>query len=226
MIFGTISIRRHFASHGAPVAKNARGDSGYTLVELLIYSGLLVLVLTVVGGTLLNTLSSEQKVLQSADANGVSQLIASSVHSGVRNATALKVFESTSADDNDQLLIVTSISSDPELTAAARVCQAWYYTEADKGAMYYKRSTESGAFVGVTTDTLAGDLTGWTLLGSGLSAAEASPGVSQLVFDDVTSGHPSVALNFAINADGDSSPAQISTTGTSRQSGTEATPCS
>ena len=224
MTFGTISMPRRLASHGAPAPKNARSDSGYTLVELLIYSSLLVLVLTVVGGILLNTLNSEQKVLESADANGVSQLIASSVHSGVRNATALKV--SGNEETGDQLLVVTSVSGEPELTAAARVCQAWYYTKADDGTMYYKRSTESGAFVGVTADTLASDKGGWTLLGSGLSATEASPSVAQLVFDDVTSGNPSVALNFAINADGDGSPALISTTVTSRQSATEAIPCS
>ncbi|MDJ0376021.1 hypothetical protein [Cryobacterium sp. PH31-L1] len=211
-------------------------QAGYTLVELLIYSSLLVLILTVVGGMLLNTITSEDKVIASADANAVSQLIASSVHSGVRNATKVQVTETTDTGDatenDNQLLLVTSVSSDAAKTAAARVCQAWYYTGVNGGAMYYKRMTppelvDGGTavkpFDGVTADSLAGDVSGWTLLGSGLSDTDAD---SQLIFIDLGSDNPSISLNFAINADGDSSPALISTTVTSRQStASDGTPC-
>ncbi|TFD66915.1 PulJ/GspJ family protein [Cryobacterium ruanii] len=203
-----------------------RAECGYTLVELLIYSSLLVLILTVAGGMLLNTLTSEQKVLDSADANSVSQLISSSVHSGVRNATAVEITDSADTNNADQLLVVTGVSSDPTATAASRICQAWYYTEANGGAMYYRRGTAPQAFVSPTADALADDMTGWTLLGSALSTTKNSAGVPLPLFDDSTPGNPSIILNFAINADGDSSPALISTTVTSRQSATEATSCS
>ncbi|TFB73661.1 hypothetical protein E3O06_07455 [Cryobacterium glaciale] len=208
----TANQRRHGVVSGTRPSR--RSESGYTLVELLIYSSLLVLVLTVAGGMLLNTLTSEQKVLDSANANTVSQLISSSVHSGVRNATALKITDS--ADTDDQLLVVTAVSSDPAATAAARVCQAWYYTEQNGGAMYYQRGT--APIVAPTADALAHEMTGWTLLGSGLSATEVSAGVTQPLFHASSAGNPSITLNFAINADGDSSPALISTTVTSRQS--------
>ena len=89
-------------------------DAGYTLVELLFYSSLLVLILTVVGGMLLNTITSEQKVLDSAQANSSSQVIASSVQSGVRNATALVVTDI--ADSDDQLLVATTVSSDKNVS--------------------------------------------------------------------------------------------------------------
>ncbi|WP_129590331.1 hypothetical protein [Cryobacterium aureum] len=190
-----------------------RGEGGYTLVELLIYSSLLVLILTVVGGMLLNTLTSEEKVMASADANAVSQLISTSVHSGVRNATALQITDSADLDNDDQLLVVTAVSSDPAVPARSRVCQAWYYTESNGGAMFYRRAAAPQTIVAPTADDLATDMTGWTLLGSGLSAASAQP-----VFNpDVTPDRRAVTLNFTINADGDSSPALISTTVTSRQ---------
>lgn len=201
-------------------------EAGYTLVELLMYSSLLVLILTVVGGMLLNTLTSEQKVLDSADASSLSQLISTSVHSGVRNATAVEVTPGIDPDTDDQLLVVTAVSTDSTLTASARVCQAWYYTETNGGAMYYKRGTAPQTIVAPTADALANDMTGWILLGSGLSASDDSAGVAQPVFSDSSAGSPSITLNFAINADGDSSPALISTTVTSRQGATEATSCS
>ena len=219
----TVNQRRHGVVSGTRASR--RSESGYTLVELLIYSSLLVLVLTVVGGMLLNTVTSEQKVLDSANANGVSQLISSSVHSGVRNATALKITDSADTDNDDQLLVVTAVSSDPAATAAVRVCQAWYYTEQNGGAMYYQRGT--APIAAPTADALAHDMTGWTLLGSGLSAMEVSAGVTQPLFNDSSTGNPSITLNFAINADGESSPALISTTVTSRQSAAlNGAPCS
>jgi hypothetical protein len=212
-------------AHEAPCGRPR--EAGYSLVELLIYSSLLVLILTVVGGMLLNTLTSEQKVLDSADANSVSQLISTSVHSGVRNATVVDVTAGADPDAGDQLLVVTAVSADSTLTADARVCQAWYYTETNGGAMYYQRGTAPQTFAAPSAAALADDMTGWTLLGSGLSTGDDSAGVAQPVFNDSSAGSPSITLNFAINADGDSSPALISTTATSRQSATtEATSCS
>ncbi|MDJ0347748.1 hypothetical protein [Cryobacterium sp. PH29-G1] len=199
-------------------------EAGYTLVELLIYSSLLVLVLTVVGGMLLNTLTSEQKILDSASANTVSQLISTSVHSGVRNGTALTVVNSADTANDDQLLVVTTVSSDAAAAASARVCQAWYYTEANGGAMYYKRGAAPQTIVAPTINALANDMTGWTLLGSGISASDNSAGIAQPVFDAAVSvSQRAVTLNFAINGGGDTSPAKISTTVTSRQGAAPAT---
>ena len=215
--------RNDLASRTAQTWPRHQHEAGYTLVELLIYSSLLVLILTVVGGMLLNTITSQQKALDSADANSVSQLIATSVHSGVRNATALQVTDSADANNDDQLLVVTAVSSDPAATATARVCQAWYYTETNGGAIYYQRGTAPLTIVAPTADALANDMTGWTLLGSGFSATDNAAGVAQPIFSPSSTGNPSVTLNFAINADGDSSPALISTTVTSRQGAASST---
>ncbi|WP_146066168.1 hypothetical protein [Cryobacterium sp. Y82] len=168
----------------------------------------MVLILTLAGGILLNAMESEQKVLFSAEANGASQLIATSISSGMRNATQLDLPGSTDGP-NDQLLILTTVStsSDPADTAADRVCQAWFYTEANGGAMYYHRGAPPQAIVAPSAD----DTEGWTLLGSGLSAT------GQPIFSNAVEDNPAITLNFAINADGDSSPALISTSFKSRQ---------
>ena len=224
MIAGTLIGRTALRGADRAVPQNqASRETGYTLVELLIYSSLLVLILTVVGGMLLNTLTAEQKVLDSANANSVSQLISTSVHSGVRNATDLTLSNGADPDNYHQLLVVTTANTDPAVLATARVCQAWYYAAATGGAMYYKRGAAPQTTL--TSQALANDMTGWTLLGSGLSATLPAVDGLKPIFSDLTADNSSIALNFAINAGGDSSPALISTTVTSRQSATESTSC-
>lgn len=214
--------RYRTGNNGGRARPSSAGEGGYTLVELLIYSSLLLLILTVVGGMLMNTLTSQQKVLESAGANGSSQVIAESVQSAVRNATALTVSSGADPDTQDQLLVAVTVSNDPNQTADARVCQAWYYTEAG-GAMYYKREAAPQNFAAPTAEELGNnDMTGWALLGSGMTANSTATGQAQPVFTALTVGNPAITLNFAINANDDSSPALISTTAISRHSATEA----
>ena len=180
----------------------------------MIYSGLLVLILTAVGGMLLTTLRSEEQVIDSGDVNGYGQLISSSVSSGVRNATALAL--TGNADNTVQLLVLTTVSSDPMKTAAERVCEAWYYTELNGGVMYYQRGTAPQEISPPT----ASDLTGWTLLGSGLSST------GQPIFTGADASSPAISLNFAIDANGGSGLAFISTTVKTRQgASTETATC-
>jgi hypothetical protein len=191
-------------------------DAGYTLVELLIYSSLLVLILTVVGGMLLNTLTSQQKVLDSANANGVSQLIASSVSSGMRNATGLDLIDDFPDAPDDQVLVLTTVSGVATGTAADRVCKAWYFTESNGGSMYYQRGATKADIAATSVDNLAG----WTLLGSGLSATGPA------IFADANTINPAITLNFAVNANEESSPTVISTTFKTRQApSTDTTSC-
>ena len=49
--------RRRAVLHSGAAGSDQRRQDGYTLVELLIYSSLLLLVLTIVGGMLMNTLT-------------------------------------------------------------------------------------------------------------------------------------------------------------------------
>ncbi len=197
-------------------------DGGYTLVELLIYSGLLVLILTVVGGMLMNTLTSQQKVLKSAGANASSQIIAESVQNAVRNATALTLTQGADPDTQDQLLVAVTVSNDPSTTANARVCQAWYYSEAG-GAIYYRRATVQQKIIAPTTEQLAdNNMTGWSQLGLRITANRTASGSVQPIFTALTVGNPAIALNFAINVKDTSSPALISTTAITRHTATEA----
>ncbi|TFD87758.1 hypothetical protein [Cryobacterium serini] len=199
--------RRHISRLLARLRERRSNEAGYTLVEVLIYSSLMVLIFTLVGGILLNAMESEQKVLASADANGVSQLIVTSISSGMRNATQLDLPENTPDDPDDQLLVLTTVSSDPAQTAADRVCQAWFYTEENGGAMYYQRGATPEAINATSVD----NLTGWTLLGSGLFPN------GQPIFSGANTVNPAITLNFMINADGDGSPALISTAFKTRQ---------
>ncbi len=66
-----------------------RDEQGFTLVELLIASGLMVLVAVIIGGILFNSLTAEKTVRTTTQAASAGQLVASSIEQGVRNATWL-----------------------------------------------------------------------------------------------------------------------------------------
>ena len=193
-----------------------RRDGGYTLVELMIYSSLLVLILTAVGGMLLNTLTAEDRVISSGNASSTSQLISASIHSGVRNATAMNLIE---YPGGDQRLRLKTLNSDPDSTTDARVCQTWYYAESKGGAMYYN-SVPAGLTAPITL-TVSSDMHGWMLMGQGLSSRADEP---IFTTDPDTDGITeewdpvNVTLNFTINEGDTSSPVVISTTVVSRQS--------
>ena len=186
-------------------------EGGYTLVELLIYSSLLVVILTAVGGMLLNTVTAENTVMASGNASRTSQLIFTSVHSGVRNATAINLIE---YPGNDQRLVLKTSDSGSE-DAGERICQEWYYTESNGGAMYYK-SVAAGLTV-PTAPTVSTDMDGWMLLGQGLSSRADEP-----IFSTNPDVDPvNVTLNFAMSKGTTSSPVLISTTVMSRMAATE-----
>ena len=207
MIKRAAPVRHSIVSRINRAQRRPRSEAGYTLVELLIYSSLLVLILTVVGGMFINTLASEQRVLDSADANTVSQLISDSVHSGVRNATALSL---TQYPDTDNQLLVLKTSDSRSESAADRICQAWYYTESNGGAMYFKRFS-AGVTV-LTALTVSDEMDGWMLMGQGLALLSEQP----IFATNSSVGPVNIALNFTINKGTTSSPVSISTTVMSR----------
>ncbi|MDJ0337804.1 hypothetical protein [Cryobacterium sp. PH31-O1] len=197
--------------HSPPVRRRS-GERGITLVELLIYSGLSVLVLALVGGMLVNSLTAQRRVSERSQASSVGQIIAQSVHAGVRAATELKL---TSASTG-QLLVLTSLGTSTEIVT---VCEGWYYTPVNGGAMYATRAAPTSArIVAPSAADLAAGSGGWALLGTGIQPDQASP-----VFALPTS--TTLHLTFAVNSGTDSAPVRIATTSTSRGNEAEANTC-
>jgi hypothetical protein len=132
------------------------GEAGMGLIELLIYSALLVTVMLAVGGMLISLLTTQRNVVNAADTASASQLVAESLQSGIRNSTAVKL---DSIGASDQLLLARSASSE---SSVSWVCLAWYYS-AQTGQVRTFRSSSAIA------SPTAVDLAGWTLLAQGVS---------------------------------------------------------
>lgn len=140
----------------------ATEDSGLTLVELIVYSILLVTVLLIVGTILISTQNIGLVVRESTTTASAAQLAATSIESGVRNASAVKL---TDIGD-DQLLQVRTAGADPD--SVAWHCESWYYSES-AGTIRFTMSASDA----VAVASPSSEPTNWGLL---VSKVEPSSG--------------------------------------------------
>ena len=171
-------------------------ERGFTLVELTIATGLTLIVLVITGGILISGLRTQESARTVTDAANTAQQIVHSVQNGVKNASAITV--TSNATTGTQLLLIRSISSDPNSTAPS--CQAWYYTPTNGGAVYTTKTTPAAA---ITLPT-GGPQGIWTILGTGISPADPTTGKVfnapnggrvELKFDVAAGAHPYVLVN-------------------------------
>ena len=173
-----------------------KGQRGFTLVELLIATGLSIIVLVIAGGILISGLRTQEIARSVTDAANTAQQIVHSVQAGVKNASAITV--NSNSLTGTQLLLVRTVSSDPTSTGPS--CQAWYYTPASGGSVYTKKTTPAAA---ITLPT-GGPAGVWTILGTGVSPADPNTGKVfnapnggrvELKFDVAAGAHPYVLIN-------------------------------
>ena len=146
-------------------------EAGFTLVELIIYISLSVVILSLVGGFLLNGVRADRDVKSAAQAANSAQLIAESIKRDVRNATRVEVV------NENTLVLRTAGVNDP----SALSCRSWYFDSGSQ-AIY-------SANVGVATSPTIDRP--WIMQGEGISEIDAAP-----VF---TRDHDSVRLSFTVN---------------------------
>ncbi len=173
-----------------------KDQRGFTLVELMISTGLTLIVLVIAGGIMIAGLRTQEVARSVTDAANIAQQIVRSVQAGVKNASAITV--SSDPVSGTQLLQVRTVSSDPNSTAPS--CQAWYYTPSNGGAVYTKKSTPATAI----TLPVGGPQGVWTILGTGVSPADPTTGKVfnapnggrvELKFDVAAGAHPYVLIN-------------------------------
>ena len=179
-------------------------DSGYTLIELLVYMSFTVVVLTIIGGMLISSVGTGRDVRSTTEATNLGQLISRSVQSGVRNASQVSL---QSIDDTQFLVARTADGA----ASVVWSCQAWFYTPADGGSLYTKRTSPAS----LITAPVSGDLGSWIKLGDGVSTTGAA--VFGGVNDRIT-----VALTLDAGAQ---KPVVVNTTVTPRTLATIGEPC-
>jgi len=172
----------------------ARSDAGITLAELLIYSFLAIIVLTLVGQFLINSLRVDAQVRDGAAAASNAQVAAASIGQGIRNASAVDLIE---PEPGLLVLRTRSIGGGEE---SAWFCQAWAIQDGNL------RWTISPDAIPVSAEAIAS----WTLIVDSVQPATAKP------FFVVNPADRAVDFAFTI-ANGDGAPILIDTTAVSRQ---------
>ena len=172
-------------------------DQGVTMIELLMYSLLLGLVISLVGSILISSMFAERTVREVISATTKAQLAADSISTGIRNSSAYDVV----AVGGDQMLrarVARGVVGSNQVTWK---CAAWYYSATLK-TISFKESATAIAAPGSTTV-----LKTWTVLADGVSPSSGST-----IFTDTT---PTLAIAFRTAA-GDDPPGSIKTSAVSR----------
>jgi type II secretory pathway pseudopilin PulG len=117
------------------MAPRKRDDSGFTLVELLVYSVLMIIVLGIAASLFIRLLVEQRDIKAMADANNEAQLAFKQLEMDVRNADWAQV------DGNGALLVVrTRIAT--SASDFAPVCVGYYFDDEDQ-TLYRVQTVDS-----------------------------------------------------------------------------------
>jgi len=144
------------------VSAAGRGADGYTLVELLIYCLFSVVILAVVGGMLISSLTVEHEVRGLTETSSLGQLISQSVEEGARNASDIQAEPTVAAGQ----LLRARVAVGTSAGVVTWQCQAWYYASATKSFFWAKSGTAAIPIPLAGTNMHAAP---WLFLGDGVS---------------------------------------------------------
>lgn len=187
-------------------------ERGITLVELMIYTSLMVVVVAIVGAILGSALRGQRDVAASAQGNNAGQLVSQSFATGIRSATEITV---KTVSPTTQLLVVRTPGS---AATAAPSCRAWYVTTDNGGAVY---TTSSPTAISTPTAT---QLETWTLLGKGIQLSTRTGAPAKILTPDATPTR-SVSFEFTMANGPAGKPILITSSASTRQSITGSTSC-
>jgi type II secretory pathway pseudopilin PulG len=143
-----------------------RSDEGFTLIEIIVVCFLGVLVVGIVGGIYITSISVQQLVGSMNQGTTDGQVAARDIDSGVRNASEFGV---TTLPSGDQLLVVRSLDASDD---ADWYCRAWYYSAADGGSIRRHSVLDDPDEDDDIVVPTAAQLAGWTLLVEGVRPTE------------------------------------------------------
>lgn len=156
-------------------------DSGFTLVELLIYMSLSVLILFVVGSMFINALVAQNRIEDTTRASNDGQLVANLLQQDVRNATRVSPVAVLSGD-----YAVRMRSADAAKTYGNWRCITWYWS-AGTSRMWRSATTSSATPAASPWPT------------SRLTPSQLSSGDWLLVGDEITASGTTAVLVSDIN---------------------------
>jgi len=191
-------------------ARREDGDSGFTLVELTIYSILLLVVMAIAGAIFIGLLRGQREVTQYGHANNTAQTVFRQLERDLRNAAIVSI------TDNGNLMVLDT------RIASSSVDDAWicvgYYVDATSGTLRRVQGTPGTLTTAValskTSDAeISAATAGWPVQYAGFTAIGSSrpfgaadgeynypviPGIPILLSSD-TGDHKPVELRKTIS---------------------------
>lgn len=191
--------------------RRASDESGFSLVELLVYTLFIGVIFALAGGMLISALSAQGQVTGYTQAADAGQLIARSVEEGVRNASGAAgeeeperidgILAEPMLPDNAGQLLRARVAVGANDGTVQWECQAWFYS-APTESVYFARSATGpvpnpGQFsISATGEHVPTNVgANWLLLGSGVTLTEGTPEFFG------TSGGGRVVLRFEVARD-------------------------
>ncbi|MFO7689990.1 MAG: hypothetical protein R6W83_05475 [Cryobacterium sp.] len=155
-------------------------EQGFTLIELLVYVSFFVVVLVIVGGILINSLTVEKTVRGSAGTANLGQLLSQSIGQSVRNATAITTSSSSESTGvaGSELLVLETLTAGGTATVQ---CHAWLYVPLHGGQLFSARAPARipipavDYLAAVPADQPISAPTGWSSFGEGVNPAGSTP---------------------------------------------------
>ncbi|MHA6693293.1 PilW family protein [Homoserinimonas sp. A520] len=187
-------------------------DRGMTLIELLVYSILSLLVLSIVGGLLISSLNAQGVVTDSSASTNGGALVADSVATGVRSSIDLR------AVPGDPSILLVHRLDDALATPPTTHCEAWYFGDGEVRTTRYAASSAvapaTDSMVPAWIEGKAGAFSNWILLGTDATLTADSSGTPVPVFVATGTTQVEVALQMSV---GRGSTVLVETTAVSRQ---------
>lgn len=134
-------------------------DAGFTIIEVMVATGLVALVLAALGGIYLGTVQTQRMVSGETSAANNAQLVARSIDEAMRNGSSFHVADGS---DGGRLLVIRTAGSG---AAIDWTCALWYYSPLDGGQIRHHVEPD-GSTVGLPGTA---ELAAWTLLVSGVA---------------------------------------------------------
>ena len=190
-----------------PRIKKSADDSGFTLVELLVYCVLSVVVLGIVASLVIAGIRGQTAVGISTTGTNNVQSVSNVIGADVRRASYIRV--ATVGDDN---MVTLRVKSSAESTTYT--CVSYYWSKSRKEV---RSKTSTSAITAPTASTI----TSWNLVASKISQT----GTSAVISGDGTTNSAYVNLTFTIVADTQSDATTTVKTYPRTPISTDATPC-
>ncbi|MDY7541561.1 MULTISPECIES: PulJ/GspJ family protein [unclassified Cryobacterium] len=165
------------------IRRLVQGQSGLTLIELMVAMVLTVLILAVAGGLFISTSKAQSTVTTGTQATDTAQAVARSIERGITNASEFTILTSGS----DSLLIARTAG--PGSTVVWK-CNGWYYSAANRDI----RTTATADGTKIVLPSSA-QLAAWTVL-----ASNVLPTAGNQIF--TLSGASQLDLNLAVMVSG------------------------